>query len=903
MSRAAHLDIEVTSSGVRSADKDLKQLTATAKATELQQKRLADIFAEVATAEENEAKKLVAAAARKAEAEVQAASKIAAQLERQTQATARRIARENEMWNDALQKAIARDEKRAVAAERASKREAVAWEKAAHAARMRVESSKFRVDQSAPGIGAGILQGAGGSMLMGGTAGVAAMATSELIQGVTSIGRAMLESTRQFDQLNAALLTVTGSSKDAKEAFAGLQEFAMTTPYSLRQVVDAFVQLRNLGLNATGRELKAFGDMAAAFGDSMDHMILAVADAAMGINRPLKHFGVLAEMSRQSTSKLTDEGKKVTFTFRGVSTEVEQSATAIEEYLVKLSEANFADAMINRMNTLDGAISNLGDGFDKLVLSITQSGLESGVARIVNEITDSLGNASVWVTKYASDIQKAAQLISNLALNSPFAPTSSVGAISPIMELLSIGGKYRPEQKVITDEDQKEALAALDKYKADQQKLLDEKNLAELRQLIKHLKTKRELIDEEHEHALRLIGTGVTGNSDLDLELMAKANNKYSAALEELNKTNKPKAKEFLLYSANEEAELAYRDRVARENERAYTAARDTVMRIGNAEKAGYESRKQALQDYIDTEIYLGHMVTERQREEVAAALEANEAQWQKYIDSVAEKSAKQQLAVQRRVANLGIGPQSEVQSVNYKYAGQRFELEQALADNLSGKNGDRLKLEAEQTYASKSIAIEKARAQEIAAINRELVAQSLQNAEMIFGGLSTAMKNAHGEQSKEYQTMFAMQQAFGIATATAAMYIDMAKASEAGFPANVPLYLKAAADGAQLIAQLSNLSYSGGYAEGGNIRSGSYGDVGETGSLELVSRPTRVAGPATVIGGQDTAALLGQKSERMVVVIGADQAFKGWLGSTAHQRAMTVFVKQNGPLIRSVLA
>jgi hypothetical protein len=249
----------------------------------------------------------------------------------------------------------------------------------------------------------------------------------------------------------------------------------------------------------------------------------------------------------------------------------------------------------------------------------------------------------------------------------------------------------------------------------------------------------------------------------------------------------------------------------------------------------------------------------------------------------------------------IGVGPDtSQAQMVNSKYAGQQFELEGALAENMSGKNGEVLKIEAEQTYAAKSIAIERARAQEIRAINLELVHQSAQNAELIFAGLATAMKNGHGEMSAEYRTMFAIQKTFGIAAAEIAMYQAMAEAGKQPFPANIPLYLKAAAQGAQIIAQMSSLSYSGAYDAGGNIAGGSYGDVGER-DWELV-RGAKVAGPAQVIGREATAAMLGGgKTERTVVVIGAEQAFKGWLGSTAHQQAMVTFVKQNGALIRTV--
>jgi len=172
-----------------------------------------------------------------------------------------------------------------------------------------------------------------------------------------------------------------------------------------------------------------------------------------------------------------------------------------------------------------------------------------------------------------------------------------------------------------------------------------------------------------------------------------------------------------------------------------------------------------------------------------------------------------------------------------------------------------------------------------------------------MFGGLAAVMKNAHGEQSKEYAVMFSVQRGFAIASAGLAMYQSMAEATKAGWPASIPLYIKAAAQGAQLIGQLTSQSYSGGYDSGGNIAGGSYGDVGERGNLELVSRPTRVNGPATVIGSRDTAALLGGgRSLRIVNAFEGGEAIRGFLGSTAGEQVIVNVIRRNSAVIQSLL-
>lgn len=193
----------------------------------------------------------------------------------------------------------------------------------------------------------------------------------------------LVEVTREFDKLNAGLVTATGSAAGAKVAFAAIQDFAAKTPYDLAQVTDSFVKLVNFGLNPSERSLASYGNTASALGKDLNQMIEAVADAATGEFERLKEFGI----------KVKKEGDYIAFTFRGVTTTVANNTQEIEEYLIKLGEVNFGDAMANRMATLDGAMSNLGDAWNKLWLNISQTGIGEEIAksvRLVSEVLDEL---------------------------------------------------------------------------------------------------------------------------------------------------------------------------------------------------------------------------------------------------------------------------------------------------------------------------------------------------------------------------------------------------------------------------------------------------------------------------------------------------------------------------------
>ena len=171
--------------------------------------------------------------------------------------------------------------------------------------------------------------------------------------------------TREFDKISAGLITATGSAENSKDAFGAIQDFATETPSDLAQVSEAFVKLVNYGLTPSERALTSYGNTSSALGKNLSQMIEAVADAATGEFERLKEFGI----------KARTEGDNVKFTFRGITTTVKKNAQEIEDYLINLGEVNFGDAMSNRMNTLDGLLSNLGDEWDKVFLNISQNGL------------------------------------------------------------------------------------------------------------------------------------------------------------------------------------------------------------------------------------------------------------------------------------------------------------------------------------------------------------------------------------------------------------------------------------------------------------------------------------------------------------------------------------------------
>ncbi|UOL48377.1 tail tape measure protein [Pseudomonas phage Almagne] len=211
----------------------------------------------------------------------------------------------------------------------------------------------------------------------------------------------LVEVQRQFDTLNAGLLTATKSADGAAKAFEALQDFAAKTPYDLAQAVDGFNKLVNLGLTPSEKALMSYGNTASAMGKDLNQMIEAVADAATGEFERLKEFGIKSSVA----------GKQVTFTFQGVATSVGNNAAEIEKYLTALGENQFAGAMEKRMVTLDGAISNLGDTWDMLFLNISKSGIGGLIEEQVRFATSALSDLNDMIASGEMDAYLQASVI------------------------------------------------------------------------------------------------------------------------------------------------------------------------------------------------------------------------------------------------------------------------------------------------------------------------------------------------------------------------------------------------------------------------------------------------------------------------------------------------------------
>jgi len=221
-----------------------------------------------------------------------------------------------------------------------------------------------------------------------------------------NFGKSVINTTAEFQKMEAVLTNTLGSNSQAQQAMNQIVAFASKTPFQVNELTDSFVKLANRGFVPTMKEMTALGDLASSTGKSFDQLTEAALDAMTGEFERLKEFGVRAK----------SEGDKVQFTFKGVTTEVQKTDSAIKDYLISLGQAEgVSGAMAAISETVGGKISNLGDNVDQLKLTIGNQ--TSGVfaasidwlSEFVKHATLSLKSISE-LKKEVSDIQFSGNL-------------------------------------------------------------------------------------------------------------------------------------------------------------------------------------------------------------------------------------------------------------------------------------------------------------------------------------------------------------------------------------------------------------------------------------------------------------------------------------------------------------
>jgi len=185
--------------------------------------------------------------------------------------------------------------------------------------------------------------------------------TAQASQAFTGLASSALQTNLQFEKLRTTLKTTLGSEGAADRAFATIQSFAASTPFQVSQVTEAYISLKNRGLEPTNKLLTELGDLAGSQGKDLQQVIEAFLDATTGEFERLKEFGIQASSS----------GDQVTLAFKGVSQTVAKTPEAIAKVISSFGELKgVAGGMEAQAQTLGGQLSNLQDNADRVAVTL-----------------------------------------------------------------------------------------------------------------------------------------------------------------------------------------------------------------------------------------------------------------------------------------------------------------------------------------------------------------------------------------------------------------------------------------------------------------------------------------------------------------------------------------------------
>ncbi len=324
----------------------------------------------------------------------------------------------------------------------------------------------------------------------------------------SAVLRQWYETNKTFQSLRMTLNTVSNSSEEAAKSWELINRVGVKIPSSIEELTRSFVKMKALGIEPTEETILSFSNTASAMGKSFEQFSEAVADAITGEFERLKEFGI----------KASSEGDKVSFTFRGMTTTIEKDSASILKYLQRIGNVEFAGAAQNQMDTVAGAVSNLGVAFDNLFVSLEEN----------ETITYLINKAEMFVNSMAKTI-KASQLEATLPVDittpgtfGDFAPVGGPVQITPPSQVKS------PEE--IAEENKKlnEQLKEITRTRVlDEEYSIKNSYVLQL-QALKELNAAKMIEDEKYAMAKQRIEQRMTQNSIAELATGFQALGQYN---------------------------------------------------------------------------------------------------------------------------------------------------------------------------------------------------------------------------------------------------------------------------------------------------------------------------------------------------------------------------------------
>lgn len=663
----------------------------------------------------------------------------------------------------------------------------------------------------------------------------------------------LVDSQRQLDKMSASLKTLTGSTQGARQALSILQDFARDTPYGLEQAVEGFRKLVALGLTPSEEALRSYGNTAAAMGKDLNQMIEAVADASTFEFERLKEFGIKAKQNKND----------VEFTFQGTTTVVKKSAADIEQYLLNIGNVNFAGAMADQANTLNGAIASAGDSWSQLKMTLATSldvGALAEPIRYIDDLIQEL-NAQVASGELAAEMRMWGDIASEVgsAIETSFdAAFGFVGdAINGLNELWDFSSKSitdSGEQTATTiAESAADALDFIAEEFTAMERFFEDmvKGAQDAGRLVKAAFTPGESVDVAKNINFQL---GMALDTQRDVADLTRKSFREQVEAQQNIVALKRAAYDIDKEAAKEEGLSKFKVTGTGGGSEDDNAGAKAAKKAADA----FERQKKAAEDFYYQSIHLN--------DDVFQKIEANQEQQltklqefysNQLLSDQQYENAKTQIMLEADTARQEELDKREKDRQEKQQKGDDF-MAQIMGQNATELElldiQEQQKLAVADKYREQGLINEEQYQAALNAINEQYATKRAEALGSSFGDMAANAKTAFGEASTAYK-------AFAIAQATIATYTSAIEAykSTAAIPVVGP-FLAPVAAATAVAAGLANIAkIRSAREQGGQLSAGQMSTIAERGKPEVIMP----AGASRVRTAQQMKEIMGQNGSQ----------------------------------------
>lgn len=638
----------------------------------------------------------------------------------------------------------------------------------------------------------------------------------------------LVESQRQLDKMSASLKTLTGSTQGAKQALSILQDFARDTPYGLEQAVEGFRKLVALGLTPSEEALRSYGNTASAMGKDLNQMIEAVADASTFEFERLKEFGIKAKQNQ----------KDIEFTFQGTTTVVKKNADDIEQYLLNIGNVNFAGAMADQANTLNGAIASAEDSWSQLKMTLATSLDVGSLAEPLRYIDDLIQeiNSQVASGEFVAEMKMWGDMASDVggAIEASF--DAAFGTVADALNALNSAWTYTSESITGSGE---ETASTIAESAADALDFIAQEFTAMERffeDMVKGAQDAGRLVK-----AALAPGESVAEAKNLNFQLaLAMDTQRAVTDLTRKSFREQVEAQEDLIalkraaYDIDKEAAKAEGLGKFKVSGKDNGSVGDSADNAAKKSVDAFERQKKAAEDFYYQSIHLNDDVFQKiQANQEEQLTKLQEFYSNRLLSDQQYETAKTQIMLEADTARQAELDKREKERLEKQFSADAYVAQmQAIAEGEFAELDRQyeVKLQKLNDFHAQGLIGEETYQQTLSAMDESYSLDRAKATGAAFGSMASNIGSALGEASTAYK-------AFAIAQATIATYTSAVEAykSTAAIPVVGP-YLAPVAAAAAVAAGLANVGkIRSAREQGGNLAAGQMSTIAERGKPEVI--------------------------------------------------------------------